>query len=94
MPVTRIKIDGSFVKDILTNPRSENTVRGIVQLARDFKLDCVAEYVESAEILAKVRQLGVPKGQGYLFGKPEPLEAAIRAMEKERASAVSDFLNL
>jgi diguanylate cyclase (GGDEF)-like protein len=86
LPVTRIKIDGSFVRDMLTNSRSEAGVKGILQLAREYRLDTVAEYVESEAIAARLKSLGVLRGQGYLFGKPEPLELALEKLgEEERA---------
>lgn len=87
LPVTRLKIDGSFVQDITTNRRSEVAVKGIVQLARDFVLQTVGEHVESVEQSELLRRLGVDFGQGYLFGKAEPLDAAIATlMERESAT--------
>jgi diguanylate cyclase (GGDEF)-like protein len=87
LPVTRLKIDGSFVHDITTNKRSEAAVKGIVQLARDFVLQTVGEHVESAEQSELLRRLGVDFGQGYLFGKAEPLDAAVATlMERESAT--------
>jgi diguanylate cyclase (GGDEF)-like protein len=80
LPVTRIKIDGSFVHDMMTNPRSEAAVRGILQLSKGFKLDTVAEYVETEALAVKLRALGVDKGQGHLFGRPEPIETALRGL--------------
>jgi diguanylate cyclase (GGDEF)-like protein len=79
LPVTRLKIDGGFIRDIITNKRSEAAVRGIVQLAKDFVLQTVGEYVETPEQADLLRRLGVDFGQGYLFGKPEPLEQALAA---------------
>jgi diguanylate cyclase (GGDEF)-like protein len=86
LPVTRLKIDGSFIRDITTNKRSEAAVRTIVQLARDFVLQTVGEYVESTEQSEALRKLGVDFGQGYLFGKPEPLDATVATLfERENA---------
>ena len=92
LPVTRIKIDGSFVKDMLTNARSDAAVRGIAQLALGFRLDTVAEMIESQEVADKLRAMGIDKGQGYYFGKPEPLEDALAALKKQAASDISEFL--
>ena len=82
-PVTRVKIDGSFVRDILTNARSEQTVQGIVQMAKGMSLETVAEFVEDMEIARKVRALGVEYAQGYAYGRPEPLEDILRALQEE-----------
>ena len=85
MPITRVKIDGSFVRDILTNPRSQATVRGIVELARGMSLETVAEYVESEAIAERMRELGVDYGQGYVFGKPQPLEALLEELSRDES---------
>ena len=86
LPVTRLKIDGSFVKDLVTNKRSEAAIRGIVQLARDFVLQTVGEHVETRDQAAYLRRLGVDFGQGYLFGRPEPLDDAIRGLRDRGAT--------
>jgi diguanylate cyclase (GGDEF)-like protein len=92
LPVTRLKIDGSFVRDVLTNSRSESGIKGIIKLAREFQLDTVAEYVESEAVAMRMRQLGVNRGQGYLFGKPEPLELAIEKLGEEERAGLKEFL--
>ena len=83
LPIGRVKIDGSFVRDILTNPRSEGTVRGIVELARGFSIDTVAEFVESRAIAERVGELGVDYAQGYAFGRPEPLEGVLEGLKQD-----------
>jgi diguanylate cyclase (GGDEF)-like protein len=73
LPVTMLKIDGSFVRDILKDPRAESMVRAIAQLARSMSLSTVAEYVETEEIRTRVATLGVDYGQGFAIGRPAPL---------------------
>ncbi|MBV8806044.1 MAG: bifunctional diguanylate cyclase/phosphodiesterase [Sinobacteraceae bacterium] len=73
LPVTMLKIDGSFVRDILKDPRAESMVRAIAQLARSMSLSTVAEYVETEEIRTRVATLGVDYGQGFAIGRPTPL---------------------
>jgi diguanylate cyclase (GGDEF)-like protein len=90
LPATRIKIDGSFVKDILTNARCVSMVKSLVGLAREFQMDCVAEYVETDALARKLETLGVDHAQGYAFGRPEPLEELLKRMqgaESERLRA-------
>jgi len=94
LPVTRLKIDGSFVHDITTNRRSEAAVKGIVQLARDFVLQTVGEHVESAEQCELLRRLGVDFGQGYLFGKAEPLDAAVATLMERESATTSVILDV
>ena len=88
LPIARIKIDGSFVRDLLTSRRSAATVRLIAQLAKGEGIDTVAEYVEMPAVAQKLRMLGVDYGQGYAFGKPEPLDpvlASVRQAFQHRA---------
>jgi diguanylate cyclase (GGDEF)-like protein len=91
LPVTRIKIDGSFVRDMLTNSRSESGVKGILQLAREYELDTVAEFVESEAVARRLQSLGIRRGQGYLFGKPEPVELALEKLGEEEQAAVKEM---
>jgi diguanylate cyclase (GGDEF)-like protein len=85
LPIARVKIDGSFVRDIVGNPRSQATVRGIVELARGFSIDTVAEFVENDAIAEKVRALGVDYAQGYAFGRPEPLESVLESLAHDES---------
>jgi diguanylate cyclase (GGDEF)-like protein len=94
LPVTRLKIDGSFVRDITTNKKSEAAVRGIVQLARDFVLQTVGEYVEDQQQSELLRRLGVDFGQGYLFGKPEPLDATVATLVERESADRQEVVNL
>jgi diguanylate cyclase (GGDEF)-like protein len=73
LPVTMLKIDGSFVRDVLQDSRAESMVRAIAQLARSMSIATVAEYVETEEIRARIATLGVDYGQGFAIGKPAPL---------------------
>jgi diguanylate cyclase (GGDEF)-like protein len=85
LDIARVKIDGGFVRDILTNTRSQVTVRAIVELARGFGIDTVAEFVETQAIADAVRKLGVDYAQGYAFGKPEPLKDALEALSRDES---------
>jgi diguanylate cyclase (GGDEF)-like protein len=73
LQVSRVKIDGSFVRDILSDRNSQATVKAVVELAKGLGMETVAEYVENDQIAAEVRRLGVDYAQGYAFGRPEPL---------------------
>jgi diguanylate cyclase (GGDEF)-like protein len=83
LPVARIKIDGSFVLDLLTSRRSAATIKAIVQLAKGESIDTVAEFVETPAIAQKLRALGVDYAQGYAFGKPEPLDSVLAGVREE-----------
>jgi EAL domain-containing protein (putative c-di-GMP-specific phosphodiesterase class I) len=72
--VKMLKLDGSFVRDLLANTRSESLVRGIAQLGRGMNIETVAECVETAEVRDRLTELGVDCAQGFFFGRPRPLE--------------------
>jgi diguanylate cyclase (GGDEF)-like protein len=83
--VDRVKIDGSFVRDVLSDRNSQATVRAIVELARGLGIETVAEYVESDEIAAELRRLGVDYAQGYAFGKPEPFDSLLESLAADES---------
>lgn len=86
--VQRVKIDGSFVRDIVTNPRSEAMVRAVVQMANNLGVDCVAEYVADRAIYNKLLPLGVGYVQGYFIHEPEPLADVLKAYAVEESQRV------
>jgi diguanylate cyclase (GGDEF)-like protein len=73
LPVSTLKIDGSFVRDAATNPRTEAMVRAIAQLAHTMGMETVAEYVETDDLRIRMTALGVDFGQGFAIGRPVPL---------------------
>jgi diguanylate cyclase (GGDEF)-like protein len=87
LPVDMLKIDGSFVRDVLKDPRAESMVQAIAQLARSMQLTTVAEYVETDEIRLRVARLGVDYGQGFAIAKPVPLVDVIRELPTYAAVA-------
>jgi diguanylate cyclase (GGDEF)-like protein len=84
--ISMIKIDGSFIRDVLENERSESLVRGIAQLAKSMGIETVAEYVESPTICMRLIDLGVQFGQGYALGKPVLLD---RILDPVRSLALA-----
>ncbi len=85
LQISRVKIDGSFVRDVATDRNSRSTVRAIVELAAGMSIDTVAEFVETKEIADEVRELGVDYAQGYAFGKPEPLQQVLTALGEDES---------
>lgn len=71
-----LKIDMEFVRDLMSSEDDERVVRGIVGLAREFEQTTTAEGIEDEQTVAKLRELGVDRGQGYLFARPAPLDHA------------------
>ncbi len=72
-PVDYIKIDGNFVRDLLTDKFDRAIVNSIHDVAAAMGIKTVAEYVESTEILQELRKMGVDYAQGYGIAKPKPL---------------------
>lgn len=73
LPVSKIKIDKSFVIDMLHNPEDLAIVDGVISFARAFKRDVIAEGVESYEHAKVLYDLGCELVQGYAIAKPMPL---------------------
>jgi diguanylate cyclase (GGDEF)-like protein len=65
-----VKIDGSFVRDVLTNAGCASIIRSVIGLSRDLCINVVAEGIESAEQLAFLRSCDCDEGQGFFISKP------------------------
>ncbi len=72
-----LKIDGDFIRNIVNNSLDYQIVASICHLARMKKMLVVAEYVETEEIRSAVHALGIDYVQGYLIGRPAPLESLL-----------------
>lgn len=77
LPVDYLKIDGSFVKDIVENPIDYAMVKSINDIAHVMGKQTIAEYVENDAILQRVREAGVNYAQGNGIGLPMPIEELI-----------------
>ena len=80
LPVDHLKIDGSFVTDILHNPQSVAMIRAIVGLAQDLGIGTVAEYAENVRIIERLRELGVQYAQGYGVEKPRAFKEVLNEL--------------
>ena len=72
--VDKLKIDRSFVADLLTDPDDGAIVLAIVQMARGLALKTIAEGVEDAAVARRLVELGCEEAQGYLFARPLPAD--------------------
>ncbi|MCB1800635.1 MAG: EAL domain-containing protein [Gammaproteobacteria bacterium] len=73
LPVDFLKIDGSFVRDLLDDPVDAVMVESIAKVSREMGIKTIAEFVENQALLERLRKIGVHYGQGYGIEKPVPL---------------------
>jgi Amt family ammonium transporter len=73
LPVDYLKIDGAFVKDMVDDPIDRAMVESIHNIGSVLKLKTIAEFVENAEILSALKEVGVDFAQGYGIARPKPL---------------------
>uniref|UniRef100_A0A486XKW5 cyclic-guanylate-specific phosphodiesterase n=1 Tax=Rheinheimera sp. BAL341 TaxID=1708203 RepID=A0A486XKW5_9GAMM len=81
LPLAQLKIDGSFVRDILTDPNDEAIIKTILALGHSLELTVIAEGVETEAQHQKLQQLGCKQFQGYYFGRPVALADFVRAQQ-------------
>jgi diguanylate cyclase (GGDEF)-like protein/PAS domain S-box-containing protein len=90
LPVDFIKIDGSFVKEICTDPIHRAMVEAIHHIGHVMGKRTIAEFVETAEAIEILRSIGVDYGQGYAMAHPVALEQLLgAATPAARASAIN-----
>ncbi|HEV2212757.1 MAG TPA: EAL domain-containing protein, partial [Gammaproteobacteria bacterium] len=74
LPVTLVKLDGRFVRDLAKDPAAEVVIGALAKLAKLRGIPCIAEWVEDKALLPRLAALGVDYAQGYAIHRPEPLE--------------------
>ena len=77
-----VKLDGSLIKDILTNTTNQKIVASIVELGEKLNVKVIAEYVETKEQCQLLEELGCNLYQGYFFSKPISLEDFIKELKR------------
>ncbi len=93
LPVGELKIDKSFIMQMLENAADRQIVRSVIDLAHNLGLDVVAEGVESEETARELAGMGCDIAQGYFFARPMPrdaLEAWLKSSEWSGRNSVQD----
>jgi diguanylate cyclase (GGDEF)-like protein/PAS domain S-box-containing protein len=72
LPLDIVKIDGSFIKQLPSNPKDQVFVKALTEMAHALGKETVAEFVEDAATLTLLKELGVVYAQGYYIGRPSP----------------------
>lgn len=87
LPVHMLKIDRAFVKDVATSSTARKVVQSVAGLGNALGLTVLAEGIENREDADELALLGVELGQGYLYGKAQPLDHALHQLDIEFAAA-------
>lgn len=87
LPIDKLKIDQSFVRDITTDKDDSAMVAAIIVMAHQLDIVVVAEGVETAEQLAFLSEHGCDEYQGYYFSKPQPSDALYPALKRSTDGA-------
>ena len=90
LPVDIIKIDGTFVRDILQDPINHKFVQAIIEIAHTMGIATVAEFVENEDVLAEVRRLGADFAQGYAVARPAPLTPELKRLSAGHGTTQPD----
>lgn len=89
LPLDKIKIDKSFVKDLLDDEDDATIVRAVIQLGKSLGMQVIAEGVETAEQEAYIIAEGCHEGQGYYYSRPLPARELLAFLKQaERASSL------
>jgi diguanylate cyclase (GGDEF)-like protein/PAS domain S-box-containing protein len=92
LPADLLKVDGQFVRDILHDRLDHTAVCCFHDIAAACNLQTVAECVETEDVLAELRRIGVDFAQGYLLHRPEPLEVLVSKFAQSRCNEVREKL--
>jgi EAL domain-containing protein (putative c-di-GMP-specific phosphodiesterase class I) len=81
-PLTTLKIDRGFVRDLLTKPKDAAITRALIMLSTELGLRTIAEGIETLEQEKALRLMGCEAGQGFRYGKAMPAEAVARLIAR------------
>jgi EAL domain-containing protein (putative c-di-GMP-specific phosphodiesterase class I) len=87
LPIDKVKIDGSFIRDITEDPDDRAIAGAIIGMGHSLRLKVVAEGVETQPQFAFLRAQGCDEAQGFLLGRPMPAEEFAIFLREERAAA-------
>ncbi len=72
LPVDAVKLDGSFIRNLVQNPDDQILVKALCSVARGFGKKITAEFVENEKIYTLLKKMDIDYAQGYFIGKPAP----------------------
>ena len=77
LPVDLLKIDGMFVRNLISDPIDEAMVRSINEIGHIMGMETIAEFVETDETMERLRQMGIDYAQGYAISRPQPIDSIL-----------------
>ena len=89
-PIDKLKIDRSFISNLMTSAEDASIVRAIISLAHGLRLKVVAEGVETADQVALLQKLGCDQYQGYYFSRPIHATAFEELMRSRDGNCAED----
>jgi diguanylate cyclase (GGDEF)-like protein len=92
LPVSELKIDKSFIFDLMGETRDETIVRSTIDLGHNLGLRVVAEGVETQDVADRLRELGCDTAQGYGISRPVPIGRMIEWLDARRSSTPAALL--
>jgi len=92
LPVDYLKIDGSFVADMVNNTIDHAMVAAINEVGHVMGIETIAEYVENEQIIKKLKEINVDYGQGYGIAQPLPIEEVL-PLASDKALAPLKLVN-
>jgi len=93
LPVDYLKIDGSFVSDMVNNNIDHAMVAAINQVAHIMGIETIAEYVENEQIIKRLQDLNVDYGQGYGIEQPKPIKVILSFSDDKKSPALKIIHN-
>jgi len=84
--VDYLKIDGQFIRDLIDDPLDAAAVRCFSEVAGVMGLKTVAEFVETPEVLERLKTIGIDYVQGFLLDSPAPIEKLLKSDKSRRIS--------
>jgi EAL domain-containing protein (putative c-di-GMP-specific phosphodiesterase class I) len=81
LPISCVKIDDCFVRDVTTNQKSEALIRGVANITASMDIETAAGRVEQESVKEKLQTLGVDYAQGFALSRPRPMDEALAEVE-------------
>jgi len=94
LPIDYLKIDGQFIRTLLTDELDAAAVRCFTDVAKVLGVKTVAEFVDQPAVLARLREMGVDFAQGYLLHKPAPIDQILPSSQSSTNAHLSSTISI